>query len=184
MLFWILPNNKYFAFIPRSGSTAWGQAILDTFYPEFKKRQLRANTPNHKLAKPQFFIPHTRRPDVENGEILGIIRDPIERFKSGFSRAAHGTSTSNFINTLSHQRLINAHIRPISDQFGKYVETIKWYCYDNQLNQLATDIGLSDLPATLNKSIDVKPTLSNNDLSVLNEFYAKDIELYNKVKSN
>lgn len=179
MLFWKLPNNKFFTFVPRSGSTAWAQAILDTFYPELKSRQCHANTPNHKLAKPQFFIPHTRRPD---GEILGIIRDPIERFKSGFSRAAHGASTSDFITSLTHQRLVNTHIRPITTQFKGFVDKIKWYCYDTQLKQLATDIGLSDVPAALNRSIDAKPTLTDADLSILNEFYAKDIELYNKYK--
>lgn len=180
MLFWKLSDKKYFAFIPRSGSTAWGQAILDKFYPELKKKQLRANTPNHKLAKPQFFIPHTRRPE-KDAEILGVVRDPIERFKSGYSRAAFGAIPHGLILELPQQKLINIHIRPLSIQFKNYIDQIKWYCYDNQLKQLATDIGLSDEPDILNKS-DIKPTLSEVDLELLNTFYAKDIELYNKVK--
>lgn len=179
MLFWKLPDNKFFAFIPRSGSTAWGQAILDTFYPELKIRQMHATTPNGELAKPQFFIPHTRRPE---GEIFGIMRDPIERFKSGFSRAAKSSKKEDFLSSLTKQKLVNIHIKPITDQFGKYIDEIKWYDYDNKLKQLATDIGLTNVPSILNKSTETKPTLTESDLSVLNEFYAKDITLYNKIK--
>jgi hypothetical protein len=182
-MFWKLPNNKLFAFVPRSGSTAWAQAIVDTFYPELQKKQHRVATPSGEPGLPQFVLERVRFP--KEGELYGILRDPIERFKSGYSRAV-GTnvSTDDFIKSLKNSKNVNAHIKPITSAFSRNCETIKWYIYETQLEQLAKDLGLAKIPEVKNKSPEnAKPTLSDVQVNLLKEFYAKDIELYNKVKA-
>ena len=179
MLFWKLPENKFLAFIPRTGSTAWGQAILDKFYPEERIRQQRADTPNDDLAIPQYFIPNERNPI---GTVMGVIRNPIERFKSGFSRAAHGKTVDEFIADMQTSKNLNIHIRPVTTQFELFKGEIKWYKYESGLADLAKDIGLDSVPEIQNESDENdKPLLTEEQIQKLNVIYAKDIALYNSV---
>ena len=179
MLFWKLPENKFLAFIPRTGSTAWGQAILDKFYPKDKIRQQKTDTPDNTLAIPQFFIPSERDP---KGTVFGVIRNPIERFRSGFSRAAHGKTVDEIIAVMQTSKVINIHIRPITSQFESFKGEIKWYKHESGLIDLAKDIGLDSVPDIQNESDENdKPTLTEEQIQKLNVVYAKDIELYNSL---
>lgn len=171
------------AFIPRTGSTAWGQAILDSFYPEDKLQQQRAIGPNNDLVSPQYFIPHEFNPPI-NAEILGVIRDPIERFRSGFTRAAKNRTISQFIADLlaGNDVPVNVHIRPITQQFSEYISIIKWYKYETDLATLAADIGLFSIPDVSNESNkEDKPNLNNIQIKKLQQYYAEDIALYNSL---
>ena len=179
MLFWKLPNDKYLAFIPRHGSTAWGQAILDEFYPAESKKQSHAATPDGKRAGPQYFIPSDRRP--KSGQLLGVMRDPIERFRSGFSRAANGRTVDQLIDDLlaNKDNPINIHIEPVSSLFEGYVNKMKWYHYETGLENLATDIGLSEMPEIQNRSNpNEKPNLTDAQIVKLQTYYADDMALY------
>lgn len=183
MLYWKLPNKKYMAFIPRTGSTAWGQAILDQFYPAESLRQKRAVGPKNDLAGPQYFIPHEYEPPMDS-EILGVIRDPIERFRSGFTRAAQGRTISQFIADLlaGNENPVNIHIQSIAQQCEEYVSVIKWYKHETDLAALAADIGLSGVPNISNESNESdKPNLNNIQIKNLQQYYADDIALYNSL---
>jgi hypothetical protein len=183
MLFWKLPNDKYLAFIPRTGSTAWGQAILDAFYPAEKIKQENATTPDGELAGPQYVIPKSR--DPQSGQLLGVIRNPIERFRGGFSRAAKGRTVDDLLADLKvGNNPVNIHIRPVTVQFAKQINNIKWYVYETQLADLAKDIGLSSVPDSRNESDEAdKPILNDSQLSELNAYYADDIALYNRIET-
>ena len=184
MIFWILPNKKNLAFIPRTGSTAWGQTVLDTFYPNDRARQEHASTPDDELAIPQYFIPHTRNPE---GVLLGISRNPLERFRSGFTRAANGRTVDELIADLvsGKERPVNIHIRPVSIQFGKYLDKMKWFSYESGLADLAKEVGLDKLPETLNESsLEDKPVLNDTQKSKLQELYAEDFKIWNKANGN
>lgn len=52
--------------------------------------------------------------------------------------------------------------------------------YEKDLEVLAIDIGLKDIPARLNVSTEEKPSLSRNQLLALREIYAADITLHEK----
>jgi hypothetical protein len=183
MLYWKLPNNKFMAFVPRTGSTAWGQAILDQFYPDEKLKQQRAVGPNNDLAGPQYFIPNESEPPID-AEILGVIRNPIERFRSGFIRAANGRNIDQFISDLlsGKDKSVNVHIRPVVQQFDDYLSIIKWHKYETDLPALAAAIGLSGVPSLSNESNqEDKPDLSSDQIEKLQQYYADDIALYNSL---
>ena len=179
MRFWILPNGTNLAFIPRTGSTAWAQAILNTFYPENEKQRNQTHCPKDAdEAAPQFFVPSTESP---KGILLGVIRNPLERFRSGFSKAAKGRSVDKFTTDLilGKDYPVNIHIRKVSDQFSDYLANIKWYKYETDLETLATDLGLSSVPAPANESEEAtKPVLTNGQEAKLKQYYAADMKIW------
>ena len=183
MIFWILPNGTNLAFIPRTGSTAWAQAILDTFYPEEEKKRKQTHCPKDSdEAAPQFFVPSTRFPE---GNLVGVIRDPIERFRSGFSKAAKGRSvdvlTTDLI--LGKDHPVNVHIRKVSDQFSDYINDIKWYKYETDLEMLAKDLGLAKVPDPANESEEAtKPVLTDGQIAKLKQYYSADMKIWEGTK--
>jgi hypothetical protein len=202
MQFWNLPDNKYMAFIPRTGSTSWAQGIIDNFYPDVKAKQDHAarSKGSSKHDGVQFLLPYTNKPP-KDAVIVGVIRNPIDRFLSGFSRAFQGESVDQAIakieenskgnynnwgrnkNTAINYSKINMHISSVSHEFKEYKDQIKWFCYETQLEDLAAFIGLDAVPKRLNQSKpNSKPVLTDEQIAKLNEIYSDDIKLYNSVK--
>ena len=181
------------AFVPRTGSTAFAQSILDKFYPNEKSQQVFTVKPagSKNLVLPQYFIPSVTKLNSSD-VVVATMRHPIERFKSGCSRALNGndvTITKNvdyLISSLFSTRNkmnIDLHIRPVTHQFQKYMSNITWYCYESKLADLATAIGLDSVPSTNNASdLSQKPNLTLNQIMGLNEFYADDLALYNSLQ--
>ena len=176
MLFWKLPDNKFMAFIPKTGSTAWGQAILDKYYPELKQKQARASTPSGETASPQFLIPHVRK-IPEGATVYGIFRDPIERFKSG--SVAIGSNINKNIQSL-HDKKPNVHIKSMTDMFGDDLNKITWIKYESKLADLVKLINLDKMPLPMNVTKN-KIRWNGNQLAQLQEAYKADIEFYNKL---
>ena len=185
MLFWKLPNEKKMAFIPRTGSTAWAQTIIDKLYPELKHVQDNTHMPKGTKVKPlpQFILPSERRLQHNDvGQLVAVTRDPIERFRSAFSRLNCETvdEAIDKIKAAKHAKQVNIHIRSVTENFKDASRMIKWYAYETDLEALAIDIGLEDMPARLNVSTEEKPSLSRNQLLALREIYAADITLHEK----
>ena len=191
MLFWKLPNDKKMAFIPRTGSTAWARAILDKFYPELKYKEDKINLPQGKKLIPQFIMPSEQLPSninpqiagISKDQIVGITRDPIERFRSAFSKLKSGTidEAISKVKAAKNFKMVNVHIRSIIDTFGETTKFIKWYAYEKDLESLAIDIGLGEVPAKINVSTDRKPDLTPSQVKALREIYADDIKLHEEV---
>jgi len=183
MLFWKLPNEKQMAFIPRTGSTAWAQTIIDKLYPELKHVQDNTHMPKGTKAKPlpQFILPSERRPHYRNaGQLVAVTRDPIERFRSAFSRLKCETVDEAIakIKAAKNVKQVNIHVRSVTENFREASRMIKWYAYEQDLGTLAVDIGLGQIPAKINVSTEEKPSLSRNQLLALREIYAADIKLH------
>jgi hypothetical protein len=191
MLFWKLPNDKKMAFIPRTGSTAWARAILNKFYSELKDKEDKINLLQGKKLIPQFIIPSEQLPSIINpqiaeiskDQIVAIIRDPIERFRSAFSRLNCETVDEAIakIKAAKSFKIVNPHIRSVNDTFGETTKLIKWYAYEKDLAALAIDIGLGEVPAKINVSTEEKPSLSRNQVKALREIYAADIKLHEEI---
>ena len=186
MLFWKLPNEKKMAFIPRTGSTAWAQAIMDKLYPELKHVQENVHMPKGTKGKalPQFILPSERRPQCHNaGQLVAVTRDPIERFRSAFSRLNCETVDEAIakIKAAKHVKLVNIHIRSVTENFLEASRMIKWYAYEKDLAALAVDIGLGEVPAKINVSTETKPDLTREQVKALREIYAADIKLHEEI---
>mgnify|MGYP000854471003 CR=1 FL=1 len=180
MKYWKLPNNKSLAFVPRAGSTAWSQAIMEQFYPYLLQTQKNTLVPSGKeRASAQFILPF----DVDPyGQAHIVLRNPIERFISGYSRAANNMTVDELIDFLinNEDSQVNVHIRRIIDQFGD-LTGIKMYKWETDLEQLRIDIGLYSVPTLNISEPNSKPTLTNNQIEKLNQYYADDIRLWDFV---
>ena len=143
-MLWKLPNGTLMAFVPRTGSTAWAQAIINKFYPDLKAKQAHMARPDgfdpSELPMPQFVLPQETHP-AKDAKIVGAMRNPIDRFLSGYSRAAGDLSVDDFIAQIDQPGKLNIHIRPVTDLTNRY-PNIQWYCYETKLADLATAIGL------------------------------------------
>ena len=186
MLFWKLPNEKKMAFIPRTGSTAWAQTILDKLYPELKHVQENVHMPKGIKVKalPQFILPSERRLQHNDvGQLVAVTRDPIERFRSAFSRLKCETvdEAIDKIKAAKHVKQVNIHIRSVTENFIEASRMIKWYAYEKDLESLAIDIGLGEVPAKINVSTEPKPDLTPSQIEALREIYAADIKLHEEV---
>lgn len=180
MLFWKLPDNKYLAFIPKTGSTAWSQAILEQFYPDLKPKQLGATTPSGEIASCQYIIPFVKKVPAE-GEVYGIFRDPIERFKSG--SIAISNNINKNIDSLKNSK-VNIHIKSMHDMFGEDINKIQWFKYETDLPKLYKAISLNKMPRqenTTNVSLKKKIKFNAKQLEKLNLYYKADMEFYNKL---
>jgi hypothetical protein len=168
------PSNKYLAFIPRSGSTSFARAIINQFYPELLPR-LEKKHPNKTDPKPQFICPSSSFPD---GDTYALIRDPVERFRSGFSRANFGRTVDEVIEDLFRgECIMNVHIEPQSDRI-KYQNDIKCFKFPEGINALSEALGMTP-PEQENESEDgEKPNLTQKQIDNLRKYYFKDVELY------
>lgn len=182
MQWFVNPYGVYLAFIPRSGSTAFARAILNQYYPELLPRLTNCDFPPGRTeVAPQFICPSVNFPEP-NGTIIALIRDPIERFKSGFSRASKGRSIQEVIDSLINktENVVNIHIAKQSDRI-KFVENIILYKFPIAIEAVANELGLIEIPPQENESLDgEKPELSPEQIIQLQNYYSEDIELYNK----
>ncbi len=186
MQWFINPYGVCLAFIPRSGSTTFARAILNQYYPELLPRLTNCHFPSGITeAAPQFICPSINTPGP-NDTRIALIRDPIERFKSGFSRVSKGRSIQEVIDSLINktEKVVNIHIAKQSNRI-KYVDNIILYKFPIAIEAVANELGLIEIPPQENESSDgEKPDLSETQIAQLQQYYNEDIELYNKAFSS
>jgi hypothetical protein len=121
---------------------------------------------------PQFILPSERRPQYRNaGQLVAVTRDPIERFRSAFSRLNCETVDQAIakIKVAKHVKQVNIHVRSVTQNFLEASRLIKWYAYEKDLEALAVDIGLGEIPAKINVSTEPKPDLTPEQIEALKE---------------
>ena len=126
---------------------------------------------------------------VPTGIPHAVVRHPIERFKSAFAKKLKGvpqlTAVGDFIDWLVEQDrgTLNWHYRPQSIIIGNF-PNIKYYDFATQLDQLASDIGLqSPLPVINNTNSLLKPELTPEQITALENYYYDDMTLYASVST-
>lgn len=182
MQWFINPYGICLAFIPRSGTTAFSRALLNQYYPELLPRLTDCDFPPGRTeVAPQFICPSINFPGP-NDTSVALIRDPIERFKSGFFRASKGRSVQEVIDSLINktEKVVNVHIAKQFDRI-KYVENIILYKFPIAIEAVANELGLIEIPPQENESPEnEKPELSPEQILQLQQYYAEDIVLFNK----
>jgi hypothetical protein len=159
-------GDKLLCFIPRTGSTSLLKLIEDKHYPN-----------SHKGMG---ITPHFRIPSIidnHKSEMCAMFRNPIERFISGCTQT--GRTIAEGIEELKKEQ-VDIHIRPQCTYLSELRET-KLFKFPEQINDCAEWLGLPTPVPMLNVS-KKKPEATKEQIEWLNEYYAKDFELFNKLK--
>jgi len=178
-----IPNNKFWARVTRCGSASIEWAIKNLYHPEITITDpLDKTIPLWRWQMPKIPTP--------TGDIYIVVRDPIKRFISA-CYLYQINDIDNAINSLTSGEFnifvnisIAQEFRIQSDWILPNL-TYHYYDFDNNGPQnLANDLGLGTL-LTLNKSNPQNPLiLTDNQIGLLQSYYAKDIALYNSIKSS
>ena len=161
-----LPNNIVYAWIPRIASTSIARALLDAFYPE--RLAIPVSLPPDRLEPTwQQLLP--RAHDLQGQRIVGLIRNPIERFRSACART--GKTVNEGLSTN------DVHFAKVSELTRNNI--VEWYRFPDQLAEFCTAVGLPSIPTLNDSDPDNKPTLTASDQALMEEHYADDIILYN-----
>lgn len=165
MNFTQLPNSIVYCWIPRTGSTSVARALLDAFYPE--RLAVGIHLPPDRLEPTwQHLLP---RAHLLTGQtIVGLIRDPVERFRSACARTgktpAEGLTTAD------------VHFARVSDLVRN--RPVTWYRFPDQLAEFCAAVGLPSVPTLNDSAPGTKPDLTPEELAAVEEHYAADIALY------
>lgn len=159
-----LPNNKTFAWAPRSGSTAILRALTTTFFPE--QLAIPVSTPNGVDPDPHCLCPSASSP-TDGNELVILLRDPVERFRSACART--NKTPEEGLASLSS----NAHFTPYSEWFYRLPSTFTAFSFETEFDACTTYLGVGVIPQE-NEGQN-KPTLNSEQLTAVQEAYASDI---------
>lgn len=173
-------KSKCLAFIPRCGSTAFGRAMLARYYPELVDRLTKCyKPPGGKSAPPQLVCPSVQTPP-EGAECFALVRDPVERFRSGLNRVVRGRNISVDVAIQwlrENPKASNIHVRP-QHSFLSGVEGVKMYRFPDGISACAIAMGLPAPPQENESPAGSKPVLTSAQESALREIFQKDLELF------
>jgi len=176
-IYFNLPNGHSIANIRRVGSSTLTTIIANTFFPDLSAQDgLHINT----------VIPLS---SVPTGTPHAIVRDPIDRFISAYAKKLMGVPSNlnieDFISWLIKQDkgTLNWHFRPQTIIIGNF-ENINYYDFNKGLDTLGATIGLPVPLPTINETdITNKPTLTQDQINILKDYYADDVALYQKISN-
>ena len=176
-IYFNLPNGHSIANIRRAGSSTLTTIIAQTFFPDLSVQDgLHINTVIPLSSVPTG-IPHA------------IIRDPIDRFISAYTKKLMGVPSNlnveDFISWLIKQDkgTLNWHFRPQTIIIGNF-KNINYYDFNKGLDTLGVAIGLPTPLPTLNETdITEKPVLTQDQINILKDYYADDVALYQKISN-
>jgi hypothetical protein len=160
------------AFFGRSGSSSFAKSFLpnevvNCFTPSVGVPSIHSLC---KLCMPQYLA--ELYPDYK---VYAVIRHPYERWQSAINH------TGKTFYELMNRHEWDVHIKKCTDT----IKGIKLKVYrfeDDGIENCAKDIGILDFERT--NSTDHIISLTEDQKSILNEKYAKDIELWNSIDEN
>lgn len=160
-------------------STSLAYSIIDTYYSDIINLEKAPNTPGifHQLC------PKADLLKDKNKDILLLVRDPVERFKSAILESGKSDIDDVLFNLdgimISGRSFRDCHFEP-QIRLCDVDNNIKLYRYAIDINDMVNDLGLCDFPH-LNKSCDTV-TLSSSQIDKVREIYKEDIKLYNMIQ--
>ena len=173
---------KGVALVTRSGSHSLFKAILAKYYPELPQEEtntpfVRENDRWHPVMNLQNILDMSNN-DVSDLEFAVMVRDPVERFRSSCARL--GMSPTE---VLDHH-MDNVHVWTLKSMGLLDAPKAKYFLFSEQLEDCATYLGLDlPLPSLNGESDENKPTLSAEELLRVQNHFAEDIALYERLKN-
>jgi hypothetical protein len=190
MSYFITPNYSV-AFIPKSGCSTISRAVINAFQTEEELLITTASYPVGKNADNSMWHGFVKREEYPSKQILAMIRNPIERFRSAMAQfhAADVNAVidslingSKFVSGTARARGINAstnaHFKP---QILWVDENTKLYKFPDHLNDAAVEIGFILPLPQINVASFTKPILDQQQTEILESYYAEDIALFNSI---
>lgn len=192
-MLWLTNNEetKCLAFMPRCASTAFGKAFIDAFYPERLDRIKKIKTKNGKPFQGYQLICKLT-PFPKDGAIkCAMIRDPIERFMSGFARVKklRDMGVDHAIRLLADRPArANQHIASqalmLRGPALSVPSDIELFRFPDGINACAARLGIT-MPARINESPEgAKPVLTAAQVDRLREVFAEDMDLFAQARSS
>lgn len=158
MQYFILPNNIYIARNLRVASMAIAQAVMQTYYPQFCK----------KLSTPLDYWEICPTMETPSGQVLLLLRDPVDRFLSAASMLELDTDSA----------LANASGPDPNEHFIPQTEFIAMatqiFNYPAEMEDFCTAAGLPYPLPLVNESVIPKAILDNKQLDKVQQIYAND----------
>lgn len=192
MAYYITPNYSV-SLIPKSGCSTIARLVLKSFYPDKESLIQTGAYPEGKGPDNTLWQGFTPKEKYPSKPVISFIREPIERFLSAMSQ-------ENLIDVdLTIDSIINSTPLPPQNLNGKRKErllsrnphfslqikqvtpTAKLYKFPDHLTEGSAEIGFVGDLVHINSASRPKPSLTQNQINILNEIYAEDILLYNSI---
>jgi hypothetical protein len=192
-------KNLLFIHIPKTGGTMIEKAIKNnqTLYTNHKGNKLLVSPYNKTSLQHQFYTTIYQfrdklKVDFDNIKVFTIVRNPYNRIISDlfWNRLIKINFTSDEVyNVIKNNYLyrddLDSHNEPqykfIVDENCKLIESIKIFQTEelNEINdELNKFIGFN-IDIKRNKNKDYNKYLNKESISLINDFYKKDFELFN-----
>jgi hypothetical protein len=173
---YIQSGNAHYALNFKAASSSLVRAIITAHYPEILDHiynnitYTAGSTPENKRF--HYKLPKTENPE---GEVILIVRDPVERFRSACSETGKTPDEA-----LTEQVQMNNHFWPTSRLL---VDGCKLYRFESDLDEAATALGLTLPLPNIDGGSSEKPTLTPEQLTQVQAIYADDITLFESISS-
>jgi hypothetical protein len=170
------------ALVTRSGSHAIYKSILSKYYPELPQDGNDwpfVNTEDrwHPVMNLPNIIDMSHEPkEFLTKEFAVVVRNPVERFTSSCARLMKSPTE------ILDNHMNNVHVWTLKSMGLLDAPKAKYFLFETQLNDCATYLGL-DIPLPKLNGEPNKPTLSDEELLRVNQIFADDIALYERLKA-
>lgn len=192
MAYFITPNYSL-AFIPKSGCSTLSRAVIKAFQTNENILVEGGHYPDGKNADNSMWQGLVLREKYPSKQIIALIRNPIERFRSAVAQFKT-TDTDAVIESLvsdcsfSSGGIKGRQIKASTNQH--FIPQIMWvdantklYKFPDHINEAAAEIGFILPLPQINAAHFPKPTLTEQQTSILESYYAEDIVLFNSITS-
>jgi len=175
-------GNVGVALVTRSGSHALFKSILSKYYPELP--QDGGNWPFVNTADrwhPVMNLPNIIDMSHEPKEFLEkefavVVRNPVGRFASSCARLMKSPTE------VLDNHMDNVHVWTLKSMGLLDAPKVKYFLFETQINNCAAYLGL-DTPLPELNGEQNKPKLNDDELARVNQIFADDIALYERLKN-
>lgn len=179
-------GEKLLAFNAKSGSSALVREVVRAYYPAIEKTIIEASYPAGKNAdntQHHHLLPWRFNPDRP---VVQVVRCPVERFRSAMAQVGIDDADAT-LDELQSERgeygringlrlAMNYHFLPQS----RFSGTIEFFPV-HRLDEAAEALGLRVPLPRINES-GSKPLLTDEQADRVREWYAEDLELWERVR--
>lgn len=191
-IYFITPNYSL-ALIPKVGCSSISRAVIKAFQPQEENLIINAAYPDGGSPDNTRWQMLARTEKEPSKQVLAIIRDPVERFKSAIAQM-HISDVDATIDSLINGTKIlcgtNVQREVNLSKNGHFVPQIMWlnetsklYKFPDHINDAALEVGLQTPIPTINRNSFPKPNLTQAQIDQILQIYAEDVALYNSITS-